>query len=341
MATRPARNSGRPVEPSKAETACGVCDMETRFYDAEVVQKSPFETQSAFDTAVLAQLGTRVVHADHHLLTWTPLQAVLRFLLNTTTFTRIWARMLALVDSRAPADLENLRHVYPFRLACSIRKDWPAHRTAASMARRVFGAGTVMNAVDAAVCVAPVVLSRAAFGQNVSGQIMVAKVQLSPDVRDGCNYLSQARAADADAFVRAASQLCRLLASRHFATRHIETLRLQMHALFAESTKHRKAAIRAFKRDAGTCAKCGKSQKDEGVRLRTCSSCKTILYCSSACQKAHWKPVHKAVCKALRASRKGQSSSTWQVDLGSIRATNTAASAVASAAMSAAGGAGT
>ncbi|WBW70900.1 histone lysine methyltransferase Set6 [Schizosaccharomyces osmophilus] len=40
----------------------------------------------------------------------------------------------------------------------------------------------------------------------------------------------------------------------------------------------------------------------EGQKTQRCTACKTIHYCSKACQKADW-PLHKLECKALQASR--------------------------------------
>jgi hypothetical protein len=39
------------------------------------------------------------------------------------------------------------------------------------------------------------------------------------------------------------------------------------------------------------CHKCGKFGS-----LQTCSKCKRAKYCSVGCQKADWKPRHKAEC---------------------------------------------
>jgi hypothetical protein len=30
--------------------------------------------------------------------------------------------------------------------------------------------------------------------------------------------------------------------------------------------------------------------------LKLCSNCREVRYCSKECQKAHWKPIHKAEC---------------------------------------------
>lgn len=48
---------------------------------------------------------------------------------------------------------------------------------------------------------------------------------------------------------------------------------------------------------------CGKSVRADGSLLLLCAACKSIAYCSDACQRADWKPRHKAECKALAAWR--------------------------------------
>ena len=45
------------------------------------------------------------------------------------------------------------------------------------------------------------------------------------------------------------------------------------------------------------CRACEKKE-DEGVKLSKCSSCKNVYYCSTECQKKHWKH-HKRVCKKI------------------------------------------
>jgi hypothetical protein len=42
--------------------------------------------------------------------------------------------------------------------------------------------------------------------------------------------------------------------------------------------------------DLTACASCDATQK-----LRQCSRCKPVAYCSSACQRAHWR-IHKPLC---------------------------------------------
>ena len=49
------------------------------------------------------------------------------------------------------------------------------------------------------------------------------------------------------------------------------------------------------------CANCGKGEENtESEKLKTCSGCKTIKYCSADCQKAH-RPQHKKECKKRAA----------------------------------------
>lgn len=48
---------------------------------------------------------------------------------------------------------------------------------------------------------------------------------------------------------------------------------------------------------SSACGNCGKEEK----KMRTCSACRTVLYCSPQCQKEAW-PVHKAACKKAKAA---------------------------------------
>ena len=43
------------------------------------------------------------------------------------------------------------------------------------------------------------------------------------------------------------------------------------------------------------CEACGQENA-----TKCCSRCREACYCSSACQKQHWKEGHKAECKKLR-----------------------------------------
>ena len=62
---------------------------------------------------------------------------------------------------------------------------------------------------------------------------------------------------------------------------------------------------------AKCCAWCDKEPSgEEGVRFNKCSSCLAVRYCSSACQRAHWKsskgrhPRHKDICVKVADKRK-------------------------------------
>ncbi|PRW57503.1 putative splicing factor 3A subunit 1 isoform A [Chlorella sorokiniana] len=47
------------------------------------------------------------------------------------------------------------------------------------------------------------------------------------------------------------------------------------------------------------CAACGK----HALQLMKCGACKTVAYCSKACQTQHWRAGHKHECAALKAAR--------------------------------------
>ena len=48
-----------------------------------------------------------------------------------------------------------------------------------------------------------------------------------------------------------------------------------------------------------TCANCGKAELDD-VKLKRCTACKMVKYCSCECQVAH-RPKHKKACKKRAA----------------------------------------
>ena len=54
------------------------------------------------------------------------------------------------------------------------------------------------------------------------------------------------------------------------------------------------------------CACCG-AAKSPTTSLSQCAACKTVLYCSRACQVRHWKLGHKGACKAAVQAAKGGS----------------------------------
>ncbi|KAJ8089895.1 hypothetical protein PM082_018473 [Marasmius tenuissimus] len=48
----------------------------------------------------------------------------------------------------------------------------------------------------------------------------------------------------------------------------------------------------------------GKSPEEcLSVRYRRCLDCKSVIYCSLACRKAHWKEEHRAICNEIAAMR--------------------------------------
>lgn len=56
-------------------------------------------------------------------------------------------------------------------------------------------------------------------------------------------------------------------------------------------------------------SECGKTSA--AVRLRMCSRCKRVRYCSSECQKQHW-PLHKSACMSLLGATDVHVASTTQ-----------------------------
>src|SRR5210317_934204 len=51
--------------------------------------------------------------------------------------------------------------------------------------------------------------------------------------------------------------------------------------------------------DMMCCASCGKAEVDD-VKLKICTACKLVKYCSVECQKNH-RPQHKKACKKRMA----------------------------------------
>ena len=49
---------------------------------------------------------------------------------------------------------------------------------------------------------------------------------------------------------------------------------------------------------APTCASCGTTAAIRGGKLKRCTGCKAVSYCTRDCQVAHW-AQHKLVCKQL------------------------------------------
>mmetsp|Transcript_13650 Transcript_13650/g.22341 ORF Transcript_13650/g.22341 Transcript_13650/m.22341 type:complete len:150 (-) Transcript_13650:665-1114(-) len=55
--------------------------------------------------------------------------------------------------------------------------------------------------------------------------------------------------------------------------------------------------------NTGTCVKC-RGLPDAGGKLRSCSACQAVKYCSRTCQVADWRSYHKRFCARFAAERK-------------------------------------
>ncbi len=58
-----------------------------------------------------------------------------------------------------------------------------------------------------------------------------------------------------------------------------------------------------------TCASCGTAPPAGNPPFQHCGKCRTVRYCSRACQLAHW-PQHKPVCKPAAPALQADTSST-------------------------------
>ena len=78
---------------------------------------------------------------------------------------------------------------------------------------------------------------------------------------------------------------------------------------YYELPEQRAAARPELARVAATrrCAylRCNNLEADSG-RIRTCSACKAVRYCGTACSHADWRAGHRRVCKLLAAEREEQ-----------------------------------
>ena len=54
-----------------------------------------------------------------------------------------------------------------------------------------------------------------------------------------------------------------------------------------------------------TCGGCGLVRQEEDERLRRCTGCEQVAYCSRACQRAHW-GQHKKFCRNQQAQQVSQ-----------------------------------
>merc|ERR1712166_1213966 len=50
------------------------------------------------------------------------------------------------------------------------------------------------------------------------------------------------------------------------------------------------------------CYVCKKTAASTGAPLLSCAKCRAVRYCSSSCQKAHWK-VHKHECREMKGKK--------------------------------------
>jgi hypothetical protein len=49
---------------------------------------------------------------------------------------------------------------------------------------------------------------------------------------------------------------------------------------------------------ADKCAACSAGSTPSGKPLKKCSACHEVCYCSSECQKKHWRDEHRRTCRA-------------------------------------------
>ena len=101
---------------------------------------------------------------------------------------------------------------------------------------------------------------------------------------------SKAEAAEA-----AAAAVAQWLASKTAAT----ATRTAPAAAAGAAGAHKPGSDRARPRASGHNAAAAAADEDGMVRLRVCSKCKAVAYCSVAHQRADW-PQHKRVCKAFQ-----------------------------------------
>ncbi len=52
----------------------------------------------------------------------------------------------------------------------------------------------------------------------------------------------------------------------------------------------------------GICAQCGKAEDTHQIKLKKCSRCQMVRYCSVNCQRIHWLAGHKSECVEAKAT---------------------------------------
>ncbi|KAL3778592.1 hypothetical protein HJC23_007467 [Cyclotella cryptica] len=79
---------------------------------------------------------------------------------------------------------------------------------------------------------------------------------------------------------------------------NIEDASVQLPNTTATGTPSRDGPSRDGGKKPRSCACCGKSnKKDNPIKLKICSRCKTTYYCSAECQKLDWHFDHKNKCR--------------------------------------------
>ena len=61
------------------------------------------------------------------------------------------------------------------------------------------------------------------------------------------------------------------------------------------------------------CERCAKLSTMKGIRIKSCSSCHMVYFCSKECQRISWKRYHKNDCKAYALRAKGQQEECGQM----------------------------
>ena len=61
------------------------------------------------------------------------------------------------------------------------------------------------------------------------------------------------------------------------------------------------------------CERCAKLSTMKGIRIKSCSSCHMVYFCSKECQRISWKMYHKNDCKAYALRAKGQQEECGQM----------------------------
>ena len=83
---------------------------------------------------------------------------------------------------------------------------------------------------------------------------------------------------------------------------------------FAVQQTHKGPTAAEAEQEAGAAAACGMCMKTDGkTKLKACSNCKMVYYCSRECQQQHWS-AHKHNCKKWKAARQQRQTTTASND---------------------------